>query len=104
MATKSQHAPAYEPLPVFLRALRDAAGLTQRELGEKLGKPQSWVHNCEVANRRVDVTEFVAWAAACGVDPKAAFARFLDSSRQRGRNRNTGTGRPAQNRGRPFPP
>src|SRR5947199_5842341 len=80
MATKSQHAPAYEPLPVFLRALRDAAGLTQRELGERLGKPQSWVHNCEVANRRVDVTEFAAWASACGVDPREAFARFLDQA------------------------
>jgi transcriptional regulator with XRE-family HTH domain len=83
MATKAQHAPAYEPLPAFLRGLREAAGLTQRELGDRLGKPQSWVHNCEVANRRVDLTEFAAWAAACGADPKAAFARFLDAAAPR---------------------
>jgi hypothetical protein len=55
--------------------------LTQRELGKRLGKPQSWVHNCEVANRRVDVTEFAAWADACGVGPESAFARFVRESR-----------------------
>jgi hypothetical protein len=57
--------------------LREEAGLTQRALGNRLRKPQSWVYNCESANRRVDVTEFVAWAAACGVDAQEAFARFL---------------------------
>lgn len=77
MASKSQHAPRYQILPPMLRALREEAGLTQRDLGERLGKPQSWVYNCETANRRVDVTEFVAWAEACEVDPKAAFARLL---------------------------
>lgn len=77
MATKSQHSSGYEPLRALLRALREEAALTQRDVGDRLGKPQSWVHNCEVGNRRVDVSEFVAWARACGVDPAAAFARFV---------------------------
>lgn len=77
MATKAQHASPYRKLPGFLRALREEAGLTQRELGKRLRKPQSWVYNCESANRRVDVTEFIAWARACGGDPQDAFARFL---------------------------
>lgn len=77
MATKSQHVSLYERLPRFLRVLREAAGLTQRELGQRLKKPQSWVYNCETANRRVDVTEFIAWARACAVDEQDAFARFL---------------------------
>ena len=80
MATKAQHSESYQLVPPFLRALREAAGLTQRSLGERLGKPQSWVHNCESANRRVDVTEFIAWARACHVEPQNAFARFLKSS------------------------
>ncbi len=79
MATKSQHAPQYQHLPPLLRALREEAGLSQRDLAGRLAKPQSWVYNCETANRRVDVTEFVAWANACGVDPRAAFARLLES-------------------------
>lgn len=77
MATKSQHAFAYRDLPAFLRRLREAAGLTQRELGKRLRKPQSYIYNCETANRRVDVTEFIAWAKACSMEPLAAFRRFL---------------------------
>jgi transcriptional regulator with XRE-family HTH domain len=80
MATKSQHAAAYRPLPALLRALREEAGLTQRELGQRMRKPQSWVYNCETANRRVDVAEFVAWARGCGVDPGRAFARFINGA------------------------
>jgi transcriptional regulator with XRE-family HTH domain len=77
MATKAQHHPRYERLPPLLRALREEAGLTQRELGERLEKPQSWVYNCETANRRVDVTEFIVWARACEADPVAALRRLL---------------------------
>ncbi len=80
MATKSQHARAYRQLPRLLRTLREEGGLTQRELGKRLRRPQSWVFNCETANRRVDVAEFIAWARACDVDPQDAFRRFLASS------------------------
>jgi transcriptional regulator with XRE-family HTH domain len=78
MATKSQHASAYRRVPGFLRTLREEAGLTQRGLGKRLKKPQSWIYNCESANRRVDVAEFAAWAKACEVDPREAFSRLLD--------------------------
>jgi transcriptional regulator with XRE-family HTH domain len=78
MATKAQHGKDYQQVPGLLRALREEAELTQRDLGERLKKPQSWVHNCETGNRRVDVTEFVAWARACGAEPGDAFARLLE--------------------------
>ncbi len=68
---------AYRVLPGFLRQMREKAGLTQREMGKRLKKPQSWVYNCETANRRVDITEFIAWAKACEVKPQTAFARLL---------------------------
>jgi transcriptional regulator with XRE-family HTH domain len=77
MATKAQQTKAYRHIPPFLRALREEAGLTQRELGKRLKKPQSWVYNCETANRRVDVTEFIAWARACDIKPEEAFSRLL---------------------------
>lgn len=57
--------------------MREKAGLTQRELGKKLKKPQSWVYNCETANRRVDITEFILWSKACDIDPKKAFIKLL---------------------------
>ena len=62
---------------LFLRTLRDEAGLTQRALGQRLGKPQSWVYNCETGNRRVDLGEFCEWCLACSVDPITGLRRFL---------------------------
>ncbi|MHB9071721.1 MAG: helix-turn-helix domain-containing protein, partial [Sedimentisphaerales bacterium] len=67
MGTKSQHNMIYRKLPIFLKKMREKAGLTQRELGKNINKPQSYVYNCETGNRRVDITEFVLWAKACGV-------------------------------------
>ena len=78
---KAQHARDYRPLPELLRVFREEAGFTQRQLGNRLERPQSWVHNCEIANRRVDVAEFVSWAKACGVDPVVAMRRYLKTSR-----------------------
>jgi transcriptional regulator with XRE-family HTH domain len=73
----AQQDPGYEPIPGFLRHLRQEADLSQRALGQLLGKPQSWIQNCEIGSRRVDVREFIAWASACGVSPKVAMNRLL---------------------------
>lgn len=81
MATKAQHSRSYSKVPGLLLSLREEAGLSQRALGELLGKPQSWIYNCETANRRVDVAEFCDWCQACGVDPGAAVKRFLKAVR-----------------------
>ena len=77
MGTKAQHSAADEPLRAIPRSLREGAGLTQRGLGEQLGRPQGWVHNWEVGNRRVNVAEFAESTTACGVEPGVAFARLL---------------------------
>jgi transcriptional regulator with XRE-family HTH domain len=58
--------------------MRESAGLTQREIGKKLIKPHSYIYNCETANRRVDITEFISWAKACGINPKTAFSKLLE--------------------------
>ncbi len=78
---KAQHAPAYRAVPVLLREMRETVQLTQRQLGAQLRRPQSWVYNCETANRRVDVTEFIAWCRACNADPLAAMAKLLARGR-----------------------
>ena len=77
MRTKAQHARRYADLPGLLRQLREEAGLTQRDIGELLGHPQSWVYNCETGNRRVDLAEFCDWCKACDIAPTAAMRRFL---------------------------
>lgn len=76
---KSLQAARYRSLPPALRAMREAAGLTHRELAKKLRLSHTMVHNSEVAERRVDVMEFADWCRACGVDPVVALRRLLDS-------------------------
>lgn len=68
VGSKAQHSERYRHVPDLLRRLREEAELTQRELGERLGKPHSWIYNCETGNRRVDVAEFIDWCEACGFD------------------------------------
>lgn len=49
----------------FLKALRRArkeAGLTQKEVAQLLGKPQSFVSKCESGERRVDAVEVKQFA------------------------------------------
>jgi transcriptional regulator with XRE-family HTH domain len=74
---KAQHSTAYRTLPALLRGVRESAGITQRELGQRLKKPQSWIYNCESSNRRVDVSEFVLWCEACDADPLTLFAQVV---------------------------
>ena len=79
---KVQHANSYRFLPVLLKEMREKAGLTQRDMGKILNKPQSYIYNCEVANRRVDISEFILWSKACGIDPKKAFSKLLTALEQ----------------------
>ena len=76
---KAQHAQRYRELPILLRGMRQAASLTQRELAKKLRNSHVFVHKSEIGERRVDITEFMDWCLACGVDPQEA----LGSLRQR---------------------
>ena len=48
-----------------LRQVRLDAGLTQADLAERLGKPQSFVAKVETRERRLDVIEFAKWMVAC---------------------------------------
>jgi ribosome-binding protein aMBF1 (putative translation factor) len=50
------------------RACKDA-GVTQQQLADRIGKPQSFVSKYERGERRVDLVEFLAIAEALGLDP-----------------------------------
>lgn len=47
---------------------REEAGLTQVNVAEKLGKPQSFVSKYERGERRLDFTEFVELVDLLGID------------------------------------
>ena len=59
-----------------LRAAREAAGLTQREVARRLTIPQSTVSELENGQRRLDVAELLLLAGLYGRSP----AWFLDLS------------------------
>ena len=61
---------------VMAKARQDA-GLSQRQLAEKLGVSSNWVHRVETFQCRVDVAEFVALSRSLGIDPVALLARVL---------------------------
>jgi transcriptional regulator with XRE-family HTH domain len=69
----------YVKVGAVLRAARDAAGLTQAELADKLSKPQSFVSSCEAGQRRVDVLELQRIALALKTDPVRLYSEILAS-------------------------
>jgi len=72
-ANNPLHDPAYVQFAEKLRACREEAGLSQRELAEILGVPDSYVGKCERRDRRVDPVEMIRWCCACGTDPQRLF-------------------------------
>jgi len=58
---------------------RRQAGLTQRDLAERLGKPPSFVAKVETGERRLDLVEFVAIARALNLSP-AEFIGRVDAA------------------------
>ena len=58
--TKSIHTAEYSILKRLLRELRTQKGLTQVQLAEDLGKPQSFVSKYEMGERRLDLIEIRA--------------------------------------------
>ena len=70
---KSLFSKDYETFVRMLRELREAAGITQAELAERLEAPQSFVSKCESGQRRLDVLEVRQWCRALEAD----FVRFM---------------------------
>ena len=59
-----------EYLQKTLATLREKAGLTQRQLAERLRREHSLVGRLELGERRLDVVEFYQVCKACGASPE----------------------------------
>ncbi|MBV6456924.1 MAG: hypothetical protein HONBIEJF_00028 [Fimbriimonadaceae bacterium] len=60
-----------------IREAREAAGLSQREVGKRIGFHPTMYHKIEIGARVLDVVEFVNLSRAIGVDPMELFGSFL---------------------------
>lgn len=61
------HRAEYVEFVTRLRAARKSRRVSQSALGERLGKPQSFVSKVETGERRLDLIEAVEWCRALGV-------------------------------------
>jgi transcriptional regulator with XRE-family HTH domain len=75
--TKSVFTSQYALLLDLLTKAREEAGISQVELGRRLGRPQPFISYIERGERRVDVIEFYAIMKALGVDPERAFSELV---------------------------
>ncbi|MBM0742567.1 helix-turn-helix transcriptional regulator [Phormidium sp. CLA17] len=60
----------YELFQKALIDARQAQGLTQTEVAQHLGKPQSYVSKYESGERRLDVVEFLEVCDALSIAPQ----------------------------------
>lgn len=67
--------PSYRAAVGVLTEARKAAGLTQRELAVRIGRPYTVIANVERGERQIDVVEFIAIARALGVGELELMAR-----------------------------
>lgn len=71
--------PEYRSVITVLRSVRSGAGVSQRELARRLGKPPSFINKIELMERRVDILEFIAISSALGLDSSDLIKRVVAS-------------------------
>jgi transcriptional regulator with XRE-family HTH domain len=67
-AQKSLYRPENQAFLATLRAVRTRAGLTQKDLGDRLGRSQNYVTAAERGAVRLDGLQIRDWCLACGID------------------------------------
>ena len=73
--TESVWSPGYQAIVEAVIAMREEAGLTQRELAQRIGREQSFVGRIETRERRIDLVEFVWICRCCGFDGEKELAK-----------------------------
>ncbi|MCL7999967.1 helix-turn-helix domain-containing protein [Brucella sp. 21LCYQ03] len=72
----------YSRMIELLIAARKDAGITQVELGKRIGQRQTFVSKFEQGERRLDIAEFIAVSRAIGSDPQKIIGIAEDSGLQ----------------------
>lgn len=85
-AAKSIHTEPYAALVRLLRLSRQEAGLSQSELAKRLGQAQTYVSKCELAERRLDLLEWLSWMEAVGTPPGVFLRRLRQAMLRRPRS------------------
>ena len=78
---KTIYSPPYELVVARMREVRLAAGLSQEDLADRLGRTQLWVSRTERGERRVDLLEWIEFLLACEADLPACLAEIIGKVR-----------------------
>lgn len=81
------HKPLYIEFISLLRQTRIQRGLSQRDLGKLLDKPQSFISKVETCERRIDTIEAAEWCVALQIGLEAALPRELRESLEQAQKR-----------------
>lgn len=79
--SKSLRSPQHIALLQALKNARLEAGITQTQLAEDLGKPQSYVAKIEGGERRLDVVEFANYTVALHADAAVIIEAIIQTKR-----------------------
>lgn len=74
---KTLRSKGHRDLIRVLVTARENAGLTQRQLAERLRRVRSFVGRIEAGERRIDVVEFIEIARVLGVDPRVLLGKVM---------------------------
>lgn len=81
---KSVHTHAYASLRSEVRAIREKAGLSQRDLASRLDVPHSWIAKVESGERRLDFIELCWLIEACNAKPLPVLRKLLAAAAKTG--------------------
>ena len=73
----SVHTREYDALRALLREIREAKGVSQEELSERLGRPVTYIGKVELGARRLDVVELLQVCSLLSIEG-ADFIRRLE--------------------------
>lgn len=74
---KHRYTRCHKKLIAVLSEAREEAGLSQRQLCDKLKRGKNFVSVVELGERSLSVCEFIDYAKAVGVKPEELFKRLL---------------------------
>lgn len=69
--------PHYRAVIETLKNARISAGMSQRQLAQRIGKHPSFVNKIELIERRLDILEFIAIARAIGAEPAELLSKMV---------------------------
>lgn len=81
------HDPLYIEFIARLRNARRTQKLSQRQLGEKLSKAQTFISKVETCERRIDVIEAARWCAALEIGLEDVLPPEIKKQLQKEENR-----------------